>query len=162
MNTPSSSPSLKHTAVFLLFLFLLSLGSGSNVLADGPVLYGRFAHYIEGVQVDRQLIKSNNDPILNSEVPALYGTADGMTVYDDGVDVCSWKYAALKGLPQPLQPSGMDLSDSAGWPDIHIAPGTLGIDPYLGRFFLAEGDSDPSSIAGSAWTGFGVPGSGLI
>jgi len=139
-----------------------SLAQERQELDDVPVRYGHFAWYQEWVDEDRLLLKQDGSQIAPDEVAALYGTPDGMTIYEDGVDICSWDYAAKKGLPAPLQPVYQDLSAGAGWPDIHVSPGYVAIDPHQGRFILAAGDDDPASLVGSAWTGFGVPGSGFI
>lgn len=48
---------------------------------DERTLYGRFASYLAGSDDDRQLRKSDGSPILPEEVPGLYGTADGMSIY---------------------------------------------------------------------------------
>jgi len=148
--------------ILITIALIGSMSAGLLAPADELILYGRFAWYIEGEDIDKQLLNGSGVEILPEEVPTVYGTPDGMTIYEGGIEVCSWEYAAVKGLPEPLKPVGMDLSDSAGWPDIHIPPGTVAIDPHLGRFYFAEGDADPSSLTGSAWTGFGVPGSGFI
>ena len=162
MKINQSLFSTRILAAIALLSMISSLNVGLLAPDDSPVLYGRFAWYIESEDIDKQLLNGSSVEITPEEIPAVYGTPDGMTIYEDGIDVCSWAYAAYKGLPEPLKPIGMDLSDSVGWPDIHIPPGTVAIDPHLGRFFFAEGDSDPSSLVGSGWTGFGVPGSGFI
>jgi hypothetical protein len=129
---------------------------------DTPILYGRFASYLIGIDEDRQLQKADGTPILPSEVPDFYGTTDGMTIYADGLDVCSWDYAAREGFDRPLRPVFQDLSDAAGWPSIHVTPDNVAVDPTLGRFIFAAGDGDPLQVTGSIWTGFGVSGSGFI
>jgi len=126
------------------------------------VSYGWFAYYLRSEPINRTLTKLDGTPISPEEVSSLYGTENGMTVYDNGVDICSWAYAALKGYGSPLRPHYLDLSDSEGWPDIHVKSGTLAIDPILGRFKLSQGDDEPGQIVGSGWSGFGVPGSGKI
>ncbi len=125
-------------------------------------LYGRFKYYMTGEDEDFQLTKKDGTAIQSWEIPSLYGTNDGMTIYDDGVDICSWKYAARRGYARPLRPVYQDLSDESGWPQIHVTPGTVAIDPLLGRFMVTWGDVDPLEIESSVWTGFGVPGNGFI
>ena len=137
-------------------------GDGQGDACEDRIFYGRFAYYLEGQDVDRALLKPDGSPITPGEVSSLYGSPDGMTVFENGVNVCSWEFAAARGLDYPLVPIYQDLSDIAGWPDIHVLPGTLAIDPTLGRFMLPRGDDDPGSITGSIWTGFGVPGSGFV
>jgi hypothetical protein len=83
---------------------------------DDSTLYGRFAYYLTGSENDRQLCKQDTSPILPEEIPELYGTENGMKIYDNGLDICSWEYAARKGYPRPLEPVYQDLSDDAGWP----------------------------------------------
>jgi uncharacterized repeat protein (TIGR01451 family) len=135
---------------------------GVGDACDSRTRYGRFAYYIEDLDEDRQLRKQDGSPISSSEVVSLYGTLDGMTIYDNSIDVCSWAHASARGFSWPLQPAYQDLSDGAGWPDIHVAPGTVAIDPAQGRFMFAQGDDDPSSLISSEWTGFAVPGSGFV
>ena len=133
---------------------------GIGDVCDERIRTGRFAYYLEGVDEDRPLRKGDGTQILPSEVGELYGTPDGMTIYDHGLDVTSWAYAAERGWARPLRPVYQDLS--IGWPDMYVEPGTLAIDPVLGRFAFAGGDDDPLTVIGSTWTGFGVPGSGYI
>ena len=161
----------KNVLLILAILALCLLPGAAQARAEAEsgqqpdetaVRYGRFAWYQEGVDEDRLLLKQDGSQIAQDEVATLYGTPDGMTIYEDGLDVCSWDYAAKKGLPAPLQPVYQDLSDGADWPDIHVSPGHVAIDPHQGRFMFAAGDGDPSSLVGSTWTGFGVPGSGFI
>lgn len=163
MHTRPIYPLIVMISLFGLFVGLFS-GGGTSARAETAesVLYGRFSYFQTGEDIDRQLTHLDGSPILEAEVSLVYGTPDGMTVYEDGVDVCSWEYAAQKALPAPIKPVGMDLSNAAGWPNIHIPPGILAIDPYLGRFYFAEGDGDALSLVGSYWAGFGVPGSGFI
>jgi hypothetical protein len=137
-------------------------GDGIGDVCDSRTLYGRFAEYLTGNDEDRQLKKGDGSLILPGEVEQVYGTPDGMTIYDNGIDVATWEYAAYKGYPASLRPVYQDLSDAAGWPNVHVTPGTVAIDPGLGRFSFAGGDADPLRLVGSEWTGFGVPGSGFV
>ena len=84
---------------------------------------------------DKALTRPNLAPIARSEVPSLYGTANGMTVYDNGVDVTSAGYTGLGGAKTPV---GVDLSDAAGWPNVATGRNALGIDPSNGRFKFFE------------------------
>lgn len=45
---------------------------------------------------------------------------------------------------RPRKPIYQDLSDKAGWPDVHVKSGTVAIDPVSGRFKFAEGDTKAS------------------
>jgi len=137
-------------------------GDGIGDVCDTRTLYGRFAYYITGKDEDRQLRKKDGSPIQPNEVSGIYGTPDGMIIYDNGIDVCSWEYAAQKGLSRRKKPVYQDLSDEAGWPNVHVTPCTVAIDPKLGRFKFSEGDGEPLQLIGSTWTGFGVPGHGFI
>ena len=135
---------------------------GVGDACEERTLYGKFATYMTGQDEDRPLRKQDGSPISPGETPQLYGTPDGMIIYDNGIDVTSWEYAARKGYTRPLRPIYQDLSDAVGWPNIHVTPGNVAIDPTLGRFMFAEGDSDPVEQVSATWTGFGVPGSGFI
>ena len=135
---------------------------GVGDACEERTLYGKFATYMTGQDEDSPLVKQDGSPILPGEIPQLYGTPDGMTIYDNGVDVASWEYAGRKGYTRPLRPIYKDLSDAAGWPNIHVTPGFVAIDPTLGRFMFAEGDADPVEQVSATWTGFGVPGSWFI
>jgi len=95
--------------------------------------------------------------VKRDEVAAKYGKAPGLTVLAGGVEVTSRQYADKVGARHRLRPVGMDLSDEAGWPLIHVPPGQVGIDPELGRVKFPEGDADPPAKAGYVLTGFGVP-----
>jgi len=126
-------------------------------------LCGRFARYQLGQDTDMPLKKLNGETLNQSDVTTLYGSPDGYTVLDDGMDVCSKAYATLHNLPQPLQPKFQDLSSS--WPNPTVTPGVLAVDPALGRFALFSGDSRTASfntLQSFSWTGFGVPGIGDI
>jgi len=110
--------------------------------------------------VARSLVRRNGLAIGRAEVAALYGSRDGMRVYDGGVDVVS---SAYQGLAGPKTPVGMDLSDAAGWPNIAVPGGQVAIDPALGRFKFHDGGSaqrvgswDPSGAHGH--TGVAVQG----
>ena len=50
---------------------------------------------------------------------------EGFAIYADGTDVCSWDYARQAGFTRPRKPVYQDLSDQAGWPEIHVASGTV-------------------------------------
>jgi len=104
--------------------------------------------------VARSLVRRNGLAIGRAEVAALYGSRDGMRVYDGGVDVVS---SAYQGLAGPKTPVGTDLSDAAGWPNIAVPGGQVAIDPLLGRFKFHDGGSaqrvggwDPSGDHGHA------------
>ena len=77
---------------------------GSGDVCDSRTLSDRFVTYLTGADEDHQLVKGDGTAILPEEVPNLYGTPDGMTIYDHEVDVCSWEYAAEKGYQRPLKP----------------------------------------------------------
>ncbi|MBC7234517.1 MAG: hypothetical protein H5T69_01655 [Chloroflexi bacterium] len=83
-----------------------------------------------------QLVRLDASPIDRAAVPALYGSPDGMTIYDGGKNVAAANYGAFSG---PLQPIGQDLSTAAGWPQVAVAPGRVAIDPLLGRFAFYTG-----------------------
>jgi hypothetical protein len=109
----------------------------------------------------KPLTADSGEPISPDKVPELYSKTGGFRVLVDGLDACSREYAAKAG-HERLKPTGWDLSDSNGWPFIHVPPGVLAIDPTNGRIKFAEGDADPPQMAGRLNTGFGVPGSGRI
>src|SRR3990172_8984529 len=79
---------------------------------------------------DIYLTNSIEDALLQNEISALYAGINGVTMYDNGVDVTSPAYTGPGG---PKTPIGMDLSDAAGWPNISVPPGKVAIDPALGR-----------------------------
>jgi hypothetical protein len=91
-----------------------------------------------------RLTDSQGNALDISDVSALYGTVGGMTIYDDGVDVCSAGYDGPGG---PKAPVGMSLSAASGWPDVAVPAGQVGIDPVLGRFAFGAG-SDPTIVGG--------------
>ncbi|MBU0700320.1 Ig-like domain-containing protein [bacterium] len=103
------------------------------------------------INIDTQLIKKNGLPISQQDVNSLYDTngsstsGDGMRIYDNGIDVCSLEYANLGNRKKPV---GIDLSDAAGWPNITINSGEVGIDPILGRFKFFEGKAGTVTVAG--------------
>jgi LPXTG-site transpeptidase (sortase) family protein len=137
-------------------------GDGFGDACDTPLLSGRFAQFLTGDDTDRQLTKLDGSPISAGEVASLYGTPDGMTVYDNGMDVTSQEYAQWRGYTFPLEPVYQNLSSASGWPTPDVPSGKLAIDPTLGRFALPGGDNDPMSVVGAVHTGFGVPGNGFI
>ncbi len=94
---------------------------------------------------DKPLTRPNLAPISKAEVPSLYGASDGMTVYDNGVNVASGSYTGPGG---PKTVVGADLSDAAGWPTIATGRSVLAIDPDLGRFKFFE--NIPSLLGTSA------------
>ena len=107
---------------------------------------------------DRPILGHDGKQIRKEEVPELYGKVPGLTVLVDGTDVTSRAYADRLNLRHRIRPTGFDLSDAAGWPEVRVPAGVLAIDPSLGRFKFSDGDSDPMSIAAYHITGFGVPG----
>ncbi len=127
------------------------------------LIAGRFVKILENHEVDKPLKKKNGTPILPFEVPNLYGSPEGFTIFDDGVDVCSKEYARLRGFDGPLVPVYQDLS--VGWPKPQVRSGKLAIDPTLGRFALFSGNYPQKSLVisgGLAYTGFAVPGNGEV
>ena len=82
------------------------------------------------------LTRLGGEWIERHKIPILYGSPDGMTIYDDGVDVTSPDYGGWGG---PRNPVASDLSDDAGWPDVPIGSGQVGIDSLWGRFRFYEG-----------------------
>ncbi|MDP6110571.1 MAG: hypothetical protein QF437_15530 [Planctomycetota bacterium] len=74
-----------------------------------------------------------------------YGTPEGVTVFVDGVDVCSQEAANCVGTvsARPLRPMAVDLSKAPRIPN-----GRIGIDPRTGRFKFAAGDNDPVRLKG--------------
>lgn len=73
----------------IIFILLCIFGFAMNAWATTS--YGRFQHYIDGNDIDAPLLKASGAPIQPNEIATLYGTQDGMSVYDDGADVCSWE-----------------------------------------------------------------------
>jgi hypothetical protein len=94
------------------------------------------------------LTKRDGTQIQYSEVNSLYGTEDGMIIYDNGIDVCSSAYAGHSGPEGRKNPVGMDLSDAAGWPDIEVPFDTVAIDPLIGRFKFSKGRKGKSIDVG--------------
>jgi len=85
----------------------------------------------------RTLVQRDGVTILAAQVPGLYGSSDGMTIFDQGMDVTSVLYSGFGGQKTPV---GADLSDAMGWPHILVSPGQVAIDPVLGRFQFHGGD----------------------
>ena len=88
------------------------------------------------------------------------GKPTGFTILIDGLDVTSREYADKMDYAHPLAVRGYDLSDSAGWPSVHVPYGIVAVDPELGRIKFAEGDEEPLSVVGRSDIGFAVPGHG--
>lgn len=93
---------------------------------------------------DTPLTRPNLAPIARADVAALYGASDGMTVYDNGIDVAAPGYGGPGGRKTPV---GMDLSNGAGWPNLATGRNVLAIDPELGRFKFFE---NIPALAGSS------------
>ena len=83
-----------------------------------------------------QLVRADGSHLGIAHVVAAYGSADGMAIHDDGVDVASPSYAGHAG---PKTPVGMNLSNAAGWPNIIVPSGQVAIDPVVGRFRFHQG-----------------------
>jgi len=111
---------------------------------------------------DRPMRRADGRPLRPGDVAAEYGSANGLVVLDDGLDVCSLEYAAKRDFAHPIQPRGYDLSDEAGWPHIHVPNGVLAIDPAQGRAKFAEADGRRLSMRSALKTGFGVPGPPIV
>ncbi|MFH1097125.1 MAG: carboxypeptidase regulatory-like domain-containing protein [Candidatus Desantisbacteria bacterium] len=100
--------------------------------------------------IDKQLSSKENAPLSSLEVN------DGsINIFVDGQNLC------LDSTPAETRKKlvGMDLSNAAGWPDIKITPGNIGVDPELGRFKLADGDMEISKLIGkydALHTAYGV------
>lgn len=99
-----------------------------------------------GPAAQRQLKTVSGKAVAPSDIPKLYGQADGFRILVDGVDVCSWDYARARGFSKPRRPVYQDLSDATGWPDVHVRSGTVAIDPRTGRFRFAEGDTQTGIV----------------
>lgn len=74
------------------------------------------------------------------ELPWALGEA--FDVLDEGASVGSTAWKGETGRAHPLRAEAADLSDCAGWPDVAVEPGTLAVDPGLGRFAMSAGDPD--------------------
>jgi hypothetical protein len=105
----------------------------------------------------RRLVHTNGAPMTMAEVPGVYGSRDGMKVYEGGVDVASGAYRGLAG---PKTPVAMDLSAAAGWPNIMVPSGQLAIDPVLGRFCFHDVGSPPQAVGN--WNPSGTHGHGGV
>jgi hypothetical protein len=114
------------------------MGEAGNGRDSNPTTF-KFDRYNR----DRSLTKQDGTRILPEEVPELYGTPDGFTIFDDGLDVASELYKENRRYHRALEPVYQDLSPGSGWPQNHITPGTVAIDPVLGRFKFSEGDDTP-------------------
>lgn len=115
--------------------------SGGNAGDNDPTTF-KFS----SDNADIRLVKPDETPILPSEVPTLYGTSDGMTIFDQEIDVSSSAYSSIQNIPRPKKAIYKDLSDAAGWPAIPVEPDTVAIDPALGRFKFSEGDA-PTNVS---------------
>lgn len=89
----------------------------------------------------RPLKTTSGGTLAPGDVGRLYGKPGGVRIMVDGMDVCSWEYARAAGFSYPRTPVYQDLSDAAGWPDVHVRSGTVALDPPTGRFKFAEGDT---------------------
>ena len=110
---------------------------------------------------DQPLLKRDGTAVKPEEVPGLYGKADGLTVYDGEVDVCSPQYAGHDGPEGQKRPIGMDLSDKAGFPNVKVPADRVAIDPALGRLKFSDGDRDPMKRIGLQLLPMGIP-DGLV
>lgn len=82
------------------------------------------------------------------EVAQLYGQPGGIRILDTGVDVASSEWAESRSFRRPRRVAYQDLSDRAGWPDLHVQSGTIALDPSWGRLKFAEGNPDqPLALA---------------
>jgi len=105
------------------------------------------------------------EPIRPDEVSKLYGKPDGLVIRaeigmagsEKFVDVCSEEYAEWRRFRGALRPTFQDLSDSAGWPKVHVVPGALAIDPRFGRFKFYEGYPGRISLIRQVPTPHGNP-----
>lgn len=131
------------------------IGQAAGNAADGNPTTFKF----QTNNADVQLTRSNIAAIGRGEVSSLYGTADGMTVFDNGVNVAAPGYAGPGG---PKTPLGVDLSDAAGWPDIAVGRGVLAIDPTLGRFKFAQSEPFVAGTAAAAAANAAVFDSGYL
>ncbi len=93
-----------------------------------------------------QLVRMNQSAIPRSAVPDVYGSAQGMRIYDGGQDVASPSYGAFSG---PLQPMGRDLSASS-WQQVSVPRGEVAIDPVVGRFLFNGGGSTALQVGRGA------------
>jgi len=143
--------SLHHVMTMLIISTLICFSTAAHALEirkqpagnagdNNPVSF-KFS----GVNTEEPLTKKNRQSIPRAEVSSLYNTEDGMRIYANGIDVCSSEYAIVGGRKNPV---GMDLSDIAGWPDITVNSGEVGIDPTLGRFKFSQGSAGTMTIAG--------------
>ncbi|MBI4753035.1 hypothetical protein HY793_01500, partial [Candidatus Desantisbacteria bacterium] len=100
--------------------------------------------------IDRQLSSKENAPLSSLNV-----NDESIAIFVDGQNLC------LDSTPSEIRKKliGMDLSNTAGWTNIKITPGYIGVDPELGRFKFADGDLEISRLIGkydTLHTAYGV------
>lgn len=134
-------PFKKMAAAPLVLAMVCSAASAGDRPAGDAGDPHPFTFKFDSANSDRPLKTAKGQVVDAGEVEKLYGRADGFRIDVDGVDVCSWDYARMLGFSRPRKPVFQDLSDGAGWPDVHVPSGSVGIDPRTGRFKFAEGDT---------------------
>lgn len=99
---------------------------------------------------DKQLANKENAPLSRAQVN------DGsIAIFVDGQDICN------NSTPIEIRKKlmAMDLSNTAGWPNIKVTPGYIAVDPEIGRFKFADGDMERSKLTGrydAIHTAYGV------
>ncbi|MBM4050102.1 MAG: hypothetical protein FJ279_33825, partial [Planctomycetes bacterium] len=124
------------------------LSSPSGPLVDNAKVQFRFS--ADGA--DRPLKKATGEEIPPSELAARYGQE--LAILDAGQDVCSSEYAARRRWPETKRPVAADL---AKWESARVAPGTVAIDPKLGRLKFSQGSRAEFKELGRVHIGWGEP-----
>jgi hypothetical protein len=106
---------------------------------------------------DIQLAHSDGTPILPSEVEEIFESEEGSSIFAGELLITSSFYGGQTGLEAQKRVVFQDLSDEAGWPNIHVIPNTVAVDPRFGRFKFADGDDDPPEVVGSVNFHWGGP-----
>ncbi|MFH1897419.1 MAG: Ig-like domain-containing protein [Candidatus Desantisbacteria bacterium] len=149
--------SLPHAMAILIISALICLSTTAHALEIRKQPAGNAgdnnpaSFKFSGLNAEKQLTRRNGLPISRTEAPSLFNTDDGMRIYDNGIDVCSTEYTNVENKKKPV---GIDLSDVAGWPNITINSGEVGIDPALGRFKFSTGKTGTVTVVGK-YTGSG-------
>ena len=106
---------------------------------------------------DVQLAKSDGTPILPSEVEEIFEDQEGFSILAGELSITSQFYGGSTGFEAQKRVVFQDLSDEAGWPDIHVIPNTVAVDPRFGRFKFTDGDENPPEVVGSVPLHWGSP-----
>ncbi len=90
---------------------------------------------------DEVQLQHGGGDIYRDDVATYYGS--DIILRSESYDAGTYDFALYRRMNNALQPTGYDLSDGAGWPDIDIPHGVFAVDPCLGRFKFFKGKPGP-------------------